>query len=86
MITLVGEKTRNYQTLIMDGSDPYVVRDILLMIDLITGDFETINYPLDEEHPSIIVLETKTNEDVYDLIEMVIESEFPGLCVFNPEV
>ena len=86
MITLVGEKTRNYQTLIMDGSDPYVVRDILLMIDLITGDFETINHPLDEEHPSIIVLETKTNKDVYELIEVVIESEFPGLCIFNPEV
>lgn len=86
MLSLVENRTRDYQTLIMDGSDPYVVRDILSMIDFLTESETTINHPLDEEHPTIIVLETKTNEVVYNLIEALIESEFPGLCVFNPEV
>lgn len=41
-------------------------------------------YPLDNQHPTIKVIEFKTTEEAYRSMQFVIEDLYPGLCVFNP--
>lgn len=85
---MAGSKVKKYLTLVMDGSDINVLSHIINTIDCTAGnkDRKTIWYPLDSNHPSLMVLETFTNEQRYNSIKTVIEKLYPGLCVFNPAV
>lgn len=81
-----GAKVEKYVTLVMDGSDVKVLSNIINVIDALAGtrNGETVYSPLDSNHPTLMILETFTNSRIYKTIEKVIESMYPGLCVFNP--
>ena len=83
---MAGFKVKDFTTVIMDGSDKEVVDTITDVIDLITEKQhgESSSSPLDSDHPTMMVVVTKTNKKIYNMIQEVIEDLYPGLCVFNP--
>ena len=58
---MAGFIRRNYKTIVMDGSNPKVLLDILEGFKVATRG-EANCYPLDDNHPTMIVIETKTNK------------------------
>lgn len=79
------EGIKTIATVIMDGSDRSIVKDIIDTVDLITGNRHGKSRvrAIDSAHPTMKVVETITNYDTYAIIKEVIEVGYPGLCVFN---
>jgi predicted double-glycine peptidase len=80
---------RKFRTVVMDGTDTEIVN--FIMSDLIDDmNFEKYGkstcQPLDDKHPSMIVIETYTTEDMYHTMQGVIDKCYPGLCIFNPPI
>ena len=85
---MAGFIFNKYTTVVMDGSNQKVVDNILKVMDVLSGArFGKSTYRLfDLEHPTTIVIETKTCARIYKRIEKVIEVLYPGLCIFNAEM
>lgn len=86
-----GYGYKNYVTVIMDGSDKGKVRHITNLFDMATDEqmygFRASCRPLDSRHPTMIVIESMLPSDRdYEVIRRMIESIYPGLCVFNPQI
>ena len=83
---MAGFIVKDYATVVMDGSDTKVVRGILEMIDAIVEGRgrRTSCRLLDKQHPTTMVITTKTDVNTYGFVQKVIEKMYPGLCVFNP--
>lgn len=81
---MIGTIVKDYKTLIMDGSNKEVVDEILNTMDVFIGDEHVTCEPLDSKHPTIIVINTKTDEFAYAITKAMIEKLYPGLCIFNP--
>lgn len=75
-----------YTTVVMDGSHDDVVRHIIEIIDDLTKqEFgKSTCGPLDSDHPTMMVIRTKTRPSAYRVIQYIVELRYPGLCVFNP--
>lgn len=75
---------QKYNTVVMDGSSFPVVDDIKEMIDMMVGNRHgSFCTPIDNEHPTMILIETETTEDEYNQAADIIECLYPGLCTFN---
>ena len=83
---MAGFIVKDYATVVMDGSNTEVVRNIIDMIDTITkGRRKRLACRLlDKQYPTTMVIETRTDVNTYDFVQRVIEKMYPGLCVFNP--
>lgn len=83
---MAGFIVKDYATVVMDGSNTEVVRNIIDMIDTITeGRRKRMAcHLLDKQHPTTMVIKTRTDVNTYDFVQRVIEKMYPGLCVFNP--
>lgn len=79
---------KNFATVVMDGSDENVLRTITDAIDLVTKERHgaSVCRDFDSARPSMKVIETCTDEKTYEKIRGMIESSYPGLCVFNAAV
>ena len=82
---MAGFIRRNYKTVVMDGSNEEVLKDIINGIETATKG-EAKCYPLDDDHPTMMIIETRTCKRIYDVIQSVVEFMYPGLCVFNPKI
>ena len=77
---------KNFNTVVMDGSDPRVLRTILSIMEMMVGVDATKCRWLDYNHPTRVVIETRTTDDMYKTIEEVLEETYPALCTFNAVV
>lgn len=82
---MIGLIRKNYKTVVMDGSNEKVLKDIVNGMETATRG-KAKCYPLDDDHPTMMIIETKTNKKKYDIIQSVVEFMYPGLCVFNPKI
>ena len=76
---------KKFVTVVMDGSNENVVRTITGAIDIVTRERygESVCRDFDSAHPTMKAIETYTNRKTYRKIQGMIESSYPGLCVFN---
>lgn len=83
---MAGFVVKDYATVVMDGSNTEVVRNIIDMIDtIIEGKGRRMsNHLLDKQHPTTMVIKTRTDVNTYGFVQKVIEKLYPGLCIFNP--
>ncbi len=83
---MAGFIIKDYATVVMDGSNTEVVRNIIDMIDtIIEGRGRHMSsHLLDKQHPTTMVIKTRTDVNTYGFVQKVIEKLYPGLCVFNP--
>ena len=83
---MAGFIVKDYATVVMDGSNTEIVRNIIEMIDAITNGRRgpMSCHLLDKQHPTTMVIKTKTDVNTYGFIQRVIEKLYPGLCIFNP--
>lgn len=82
---MAGFIRKKYTTIVMDGSNEKVLNDIINGMETAThGKAEC--RPLDDDHPTMMIIETKTNKKTYNIIRDVVEFMYPGLCVFNPRI
>lgn len=76
---------KKYVTVIMDGSDRYVVREILGIVNMVTkrrfGKMRCRK--LDSNHPTMKIIKTWTNAETYRQMRRTIELQYPGLCAFD---
>lgn len=84
---MLGFKT--YYTVIMDGTNKKVNREILGIFDMMTirrkfGKFaRTKTKWVDKDHPTMRVIKTFTSAENYRNIRRIIEEGYPGLCNFD---
>jgi len=82
---MAGFRKQNYKTIVMDGSNEKVLGDILEGFRVaVSGRIKC--GPLDNKHPTMMVIEARTSQKTYDSLQDVIENVYPGLCVFNPQI
>ena len=81
-------QVKDYETIVMDGSNIGNLCVIIREIDGITGEqYGKSTYrSLDSDHPTMIVVTTRTNHIMYERIKDDISKLYPGLCVFNPQM
>ena len=84
-----GYGYKRYITVVMDGSDMGKLHHITDLFDMVTDEqmygFKASCRSLDNRHPTMMVIESMLPSDLaYVKIQRVIESLYPGLCVFNP--
>ena len=81
-------RVKDYETIVMDGSNIGVLSVIVREIDGITGEqYGKSTYrSLDSDHPTMIVVTTRTNQLMYECIKDAVTKHYPGLCVFNPQM
>lgn len=84
---MAGFIFEKYTMLIMDGSNPKVVDNVLKVVNGLTRARygEATCRDFDEKHTTMKVVETKTSFRIYNDIQAVLEALYPGLCVFYPE-
>lgn len=82
---MAGFKRRIFNTVVMDGSNNLTVDNIVGVIEMVTDKRHGRVYrrPMDETHPSMIIIETTTNSFDYNLMQDMIEKQYPGLCTFD---
>lgn len=78
----MGYEMQEYTTIIMDGSDKGTVERIVDTFQTMVSGEVTCG-PLDENHPTMLVVKTVTNATTYGVLQWGIEHVFPGLCVFD---
>ena len=83
---MTGLLVKKYSTVVMDGSDIEVLSFITGLINLMTKEKHGVArcHPLDDTHPTMMVIETRTTGRTYDVIQEMLSEYYPGLCVFNP--
>lgn len=83
---MAGFIVKKFTTVIMDGSDKSIVKDITGVINMMTKERrgKAICRSLDKNHPTMKVIETYTTSRTYNMIREAIEEIYPGLCIFNP--
>ena len=76
---------KNYVTVIMDGSDRKVVRDVIGIINMMCNRrFRKMRCrKLDAGHPTMKVIRTYTSAETYRQTRLLIEKVYPGLCTFD---
>lgn len=80
---LKGMMCRNYDTVILSGSDN-VVRNIVGAIDILTGERygkSTIR-TVENDDVSITIVSTTTNAKTFKRISGMIEEAYPNTCIF----
>lgn len=81
---MFGKKT--YRTVVMDGTNDYVVGRISGIQSAIAKSkvhFAHVTYP---NGSSIMILPVKASRLQYSRIKRTIETRYPGLCIFDPEI
>lgn len=83
---MINVHAKKFYTVVMDGTrEDHVDFVKEIMDDLNNKEFgKSTCRPLDDKHPSKIVIETRTTKDMYDSMMQVIERTLPGRCIFNP--
>lgn len=79
--------TMKFNTVVMDGTQTEIVNFIMndLIDELNNREYgKSICRPLDDRHPTMIVIETHTTERKYKTMQDLIELCYPGQCIFNP--
>lgn len=78
-------RSREFNTVVMDGSNEEVMRTITEAIDIVTKEKygKSTSRNFDNEHPTMKVIVTRTTERTYKTIRGMIERAYPGLCIFN---
>lgn len=88
---MTGE-IKKFVTIIMDGSNLNKVIDIHNTHEEIVRHLdENCNVKiscqiLNDNHPTMVVVEVYTSLDTYKVITSIVENEYPGLCNFYQEV
>lgn len=78
----MGYELNEFTTIIMDGSNREVVDRIVDTFQcMVSGDVTC--EPLDENHPTMMVVKAVTTKDTYGVLQWGIAQVFPGLCVFD---
>lgn len=80
-----GINKKNFNTVVWDGSDSRVLRNIIGVIGMIgfpKGGNLTYRL-LDEDHPTTYVIEGEMKEKDYVTIQNVLDERFPGLCAYG---
>ena len=83
---MTGLLVKKYSTVVMDGSDIEVLSFITGFINLMTKGKHGVARcrPLDDNHPTMMVIETRTTGRTYEVIQEMLSEYYPGLCIFNP--
>ena len=91
---MINVHVKKFNTVVMDGTHEQTVnfvKDIIEDLNTAEASDGTIaNYgkatcrPLDDKHPSMIVIEVRTTEERYGLMRYLIDLALPGRCIFNP--
>lgn len=71
---------------IMDGSNEKIVNNIIELVDHITkGIFvKATCRVLDSNHPTMQVIDTRMDDELFEVTQRLLEIQHPGLCIFNP--
>lgn len=79
---------KKFVTIIMDGSNEYVNREIAGIMDMVTRRRigRTKCRKLDKKHPTMKVFKRRTSWENYRDARMIIEKNYPGLCTFYAKV
>jgi hypothetical protein len=85
---MAGYRVKDFETVVMDGSNVGILSGIINQIDWITGEQhgKSTYRSLDSNHPTMIVITTRTNTRIYEYIKSSIDNLYPGLCAFNPQM
>ena len=85
---MTGYQVRDFETIVMDGSNINVLGEIINQIDGFTEEMhgKSTYRSLDSDHPTMIVITTRTNALMYGCIAHAIDMLYPGLCAFNPHM
>lgn len=77
---------KKYATVIMDGSDENKVKHIKSILGMLAleRDEDMNCRPLDEQHPTMTVIEAIMTPLNYAIVMDTVEGAYPGLCVFDP--
>jgi hypothetical protein len=79
-----------YSIVIMDASDLSKVGKIFSYVESVvereSTDRKVQWHPLDENHPTTIVLEFEDSDLVAYILQKNIDDMYPGLCVFIPHI
>lgn len=72
--------------IIMDGSCERLVGHVIDLVDHITKELfvNSTCRELDSNHPTMLVVETMMNDERYEKLQHLIETRWPGLCIYNP--
>lgn len=83
---MTGFRIKNYTITVMDSSHPIVLSDIIMTVRKTTEEQHggPVKCCKPEGRPTLMVIEFKAKKKTYNQIKEVIESKYPGLCVFNP--
>ena len=71
---------------IMDGSHRGLVDNIIELVDHITKELfvRSTCRQLDRRHPTMLVVETMMEDERYEKLQHLLETSYPGLCIYNP--
>ena len=83
---MVNVHAKKFYTVVMDGTREDHVDFVMNIIDDLNDKElgKSTCRPLDNKHPDKIVIETRTTEVKYGLIQYMIDLALPGRCIFNP--
>lgn len=80
-----GLFAKTFVTVVMDGRDAETVRTISNAIDIVTEEHygECKCRDFGSSNSNAKVIETRTDKRTYKLIQGMLKSCYPGLCVFD---
>lgn len=83
-----SKNIKELSVIVMDGSDNDRVDYIKALIWEWSDPSvrQIMVYELDENHPSVLVMRTKIDDDSAIHLQNIIERRYPGLCTFNPPI
>ena len=78
--------TKKCTVIIMDGSHSGLVGNIIELVDHITKELfvKSTCRQLDRRHPTMLVVETTMDDERYEKLQHLLDTRYPGLCVYNP--
>jgi hypothetical protein len=85
---MAGYRVKDFETVVMDGSNISILSSIINQIDKITEEKhgKSTYRSLDSAHPTMMVVTTRTSVYIYCYIADRIDNLYPGLCAFNPQM
>ena len=88
MKTIKNLFKNNYATVVMDGSNPAALSDIIgIHAACMYPNDARISYrAMDNNHPTMMVIESYCSKDTYERIHKLVDEKYAGLCVFNANV
>jgi hypothetical protein len=80
-----GLFAKTFMTVVLDGRDAETVKTIRYAIDIVTKERygECVCRDFGSANSNAKVIETRTDKRTYKLIQGMIRSSYPGLCVFD---